>query len=235
MRREASLVGASVSFNYGEFLVAYPEFATPVAGSTPAAITASISGGEATVTAVASGVLAVGMLLSDLTGLLLPGTNVSGFVSGTPGGAGTYTVSNAQEVPSESMVGNTAFLSFSRANILFAQATIYHRNDGTGPVCDPVVQLALLDMVVAHLAYMQYGLPGQPPSPIVGRISSASQGSVSVSTEFPGQPASAAWWDQTRYGANYWAATLPYRTMRYVPPVSRIFNPFPPWFGSRRR
>lgn len=76
----------------------------------------------------------------------------------------------------------------------------------------------LLYMVTAHIAQMNSGANGAGgPSGIVGRISSASEGSVSVSSEYgdSGGP-SEAFFLQTRYGAAYWAATAQFRTMQYV-------------------
>jgi hypothetical protein len=66
-----------------------------------AGFTGSITGSTLTVTGVSYGSLAVGQLLQD-AGLLLTGTTITAFGTGT-GGAGTYTVSRAQTVPSESM------------------------------------------------------------------------------------------------------------------------------------
>lgn len=104
----------------------------------------------------------------------------------------------------------------------FAEATIYHSNNGSGPVDDPTVQSALLNMVTAHVAarYSQSQgspVPGQPQdaNSVVGRISNASEGSVSVQTENQYPPGSAQWWQQTKYGSDYWNATKAYRTMRY--------------------
>lgn len=115
-----------------------------------------------------------------------------------------------------------AAVSQPTANQYFAEATIYQRNDGGGPVCDPTVQSALLNMVTAHIAarYSQSqdspapGAPQDANTP-VGRISSASEGSVSIQTENQYPPGSAQWWQQTKYGSDYWNATKPYRTMRY--------------------
>src|SRR5262249_37816262 len=60
--------------------------------------------------------------------------------------------------------------------------------------------------------------PGALPNPgTVGRVASATEGSVSVTLEMPNQPAAAAWYLQTPYGASFWAATALYRTARYVP------------------
>lgn len=119
----------------------------------------------------------------------------------------------------------------------FAQATVFHSNTGAGVVQDAVLQLALLNMVTAHVAWMRaprdaQGNPSStgtiPASPLVGRISSASEGSVSVSTEWtpPGNTPSAPWWEQTKYGADYWAATSGFRNMRYRAPLGRAIDPW---------
>lgn len=68
-----------------------------------AAFTGQIAGNTLTVTAVASGALAVGQVISDTTGALTVGTTITALGSGT-GGTGTYTVSNSPNVSSESMV-----------------------------------------------------------------------------------------------------------------------------------
>lgn len=84
----------------------------------------------------------------------------------------------------------------------------------------------LLNMLTAHLAWLYAprdaaGNPsstGTMPAPLVGRISTASEGSVSVSTELTGSGSpSEAWFTQTRYGFQFWAATAQFRTARYVP------------------
>ncbi len=75
----------------------------------------------------------------------------------------------------------------------------------------------LLNLAVSHLAYLSGALnPSQRG--LVGRISSASQGSVSVQTEFNSKGgANAAWWNQTSYGAEFYVSTLKYRTAFYAP------------------
>jgi hypothetical protein len=57
-----------------------------------------------TVSAVAAGTLAVGQVLTDTTGGLVPGTTITAFGSGS-GGTGTYTISPTQTVASEAMSG----------------------------------------------------------------------------------------------------------------------------------
>ncbi len=69
-----------------------------------AAFTGSISGTTLTVSAVASGTIAIGQTLFDATGSIVPGTAITG-------GSGTsWTVSNSQTVLSEAMSGVVASL-----------------------------------------------------------------------------------------------------------------------------
>ncbi len=111
--------------------------------------------------------------------------------------------------------------------------------------CNPVFNVpgmleSLLYLLTSHIAWLnaprdQFGNPaaiGSPPSPIVGRINTATEGSVSVGADMgdanAGSP-SQAWYMQTRYGAEYWAATAGVRTARYVAQPTIIpenYNPF---------
>ena len=76
----------------------------------PAAVfTGSITGTTLSVTAVASGTLAVGQTLFDTTGHLITGTTITALGTGT-GGTGDYTVNFTQTVGSETMSGVTAAL-----------------------------------------------------------------------------------------------------------------------------
>lgn len=104
-------------------------------------------------------------------------------------------------------------------------AELYCRNDGGGPVSTAAIQTVLLNLMVAHICQLMYGANGQSPSPLVGRITDATEGSVSVSTDFPSTPNN-AWFLQTPFGAAFWQATAAYRTMRYIPGPRRIFNPW---------
>lgn len=117
-------------------------------------------------------------------------------------------------------------VSQNQAQGFFDQATIFHRNDGGGPVSTIAIQLSLLNMLTAHLAFMSMGTAAQPASQLVGRISNASEGSVSVQAEYAdATPSSMAWYVATKYGAAYWQATAPYRTMRYIGGPTRQFSP----------
>ena len=77
--------------------------------------------------------------------------------------------------------------------------------------------LRLLNLLTAHYAKLFGTINGEAPSGLVGRISSATEGSVSVSAEGPPASNSSWWYLQTPYGAAFWNATANMRTMRYVP------------------
>jgi len=88
-------------------------------GSTNAAsatFTGSISGNVLTVSAVASGALAVGQTISDTTAGIIIGTTITALGTGT-GGTGTYTVSNSQTVGSEPMQSSIANLFTVAVNL----------------------------------------------------------------------------------------------------------------------
>lgn len=101
----------------------------------------------------------------------------------------------------------------------FTEATLYLRNDGTGPVRDAGQQLTLLNMLVAHIAALNgASADGSAQGGIVGRIASATEGSVSVTAaEMPNEGSLAAWFQMTPYGLSYLAATANLRNARYIP------------------
>lgn len=102
----------------------------------------------------------------------------------------------------------------------FNRATLYCDNTPCSPITDIFQRTVLLNMATAHIASLFMPQPGgQPPNKIVGRISSATQGSVSVQAAYT-EPTSdlEAWFNQTPYGAAFWAATTRYRTAFYVSP-----------------
>lgn len=112
-----------------------------------------------------------------------------------------------------------------QAQDYFDQATIYHANDGSGPVKDEAQQRVLLYLLTAHLAQIYSGSSTTPLNPFIGPISSATEGSVSVAAQIPQIPGSSAWFALSKYGYNYWFATAPFRTARYRAVVPRQFNP----------
>ena len=75
--------------------------------SPAAQFTGSVSGNVLTVSAVTFGTLAVGQVLSDTTGMLSNGTQITALISGA-GGIGTYTVNTPQTVAAETMSATTS-------------------------------------------------------------------------------------------------------------------------------
>lgn len=99
----------------------------------------------------------------------------------------------------------------------FDEATIYLNNTESSLVQDVTKRALLLRMLTAHIAALYGGVNGEAASPLVGRINSATEGSVSVTTDMGAVAGSAAWYMQTKYGASYWQATVNLRGFRYVP------------------
>lgn len=119
---------------------------------------------------------------------------------------------------------------FNQAGMLCSNNVLNIANRTEGAVS------TLLYLLTSHIAWLNAprdaaGNPasgGQPASPLVGVITDASEGSVSVSVQNDYPPGSAQWFQQTKYGAQYWALTAPYRTARYVPPAYQA-GPLNPW------
>lgn len=112
----------------------------------------------------------------------------------------------------------------------FEEAQIYLNNTGTSPVTRETLRSLLLNMLVAHLAALNSGVNGQGAPSTVGRMSSATEGSVSVTFDVGASASQAeAWFAQTKYGWGYWQATRAYRTARYLPGRSLA----PRYYGGR--
>lgn len=123
------------------------------------------------------------------------------------------------------------------------------RNDACNPAyqvgypAPPGILPMLLNLATAHLAQLMaprdpLGNPaaiGLPAPAIVGRIASAGEGSVNVSTEWAAQVTdSEAFWIQTQFGATYWTATAQFRLFRYSPrPTVVALGPY--GYGGRGR
>ena len=103
----------------------------------------------------------------------------------------------------------------------FDESGLYLSNTNCSRVPETKRQL-LLWMLTAHIATLN-GLGTTNPGnvPPVGRVSSATEGSVSASFDFPTTPTS-AWFNSTPYGAQFWQATSSMRGFRYVPHVLYI-------------
>ena len=105
-----------------------------------------------------------------------------------------------------------------QATTFWNLAGILLRNDGTGPVRVQALQNQFIWLIMAHLAFLLVGdTSGNGNTGLVGRISGATEGSVSAQADMGVQPASAAWWLQTQYGAMFWQMTAAFRTFRWIP------------------
>jgi Protein of unknown function (DUF4054) len=123
---------------------------------------------------------------------------------------------------------STTVPTSGQAQNYFNLATIYWRNDGRGPVQDVTQQTAIMYLLTSHMAFLAVGTNNGPSAAsqgLVGRVSSASQGSVSLSTDAAGIPGSAAWFAQSPYGFSFWQATIPFRLGgHYRPGPQRYFG-----------
>lgn len=101
----------------------------------------------------------------------------------------------------------------------FDTATLFLNNTPCSVVGDLTRRATLLNMLVAHLLQLDGVLtPAGSGSTAgqVGRISGATEGSVSAQFAMEGVTGNSAFFMQTAYGTQYWYATAPYRTMHYV-------------------
>jgi hypothetical protein len=86
-------------------------------------------------------------------------------------------------------------------------------------VRDANVRQILLGLLTAHVTALTNGVNGAPPQGVVGRVSSATEGSVSVDTDLglaPTASATKAYLQQTQYGLEFLASTAQYRSAVYA-------------------
>lgn len=138
-------------------------------------------------------------------------------------------------------------LTPAQGQAYFNDATLICANAATNPMNADGNLAALMYWLTSHFAWLKCpkdanGNPaatGQIASQLVGRISNASEGSVSVQTEWQmGGDATALekFLAQTKYGAAYWTLTSQYRTARYMARPTIVLNgAFPRLFGRSCR
>lgn len=121
-----------------------------------------------------------------------------------------------------------AFVIQATAQAYFNEAQLYCDNSPTSriPNSAPMYQrTTYLNMLTAHIAALNAPL-GTPSSPLVGRISNASQGSVNVTAQMDVPAGTAQWYAQTKYGIAFWTATTQFRSMLYAPGCAPKTMPF---------
>jgi hypothetical protein len=151
------------------------------------------------------------------------------------------------------MAWQTAFPDFASvsqayATGCFARASMLCQNNAASPVVvrnngDTTQLIYFLNLLTAHICWLNCpqlnGVPndteGVPSPPLVGRISQATEGSVTVATEIAGmdQPG-AAFYAQTKWGMEYWQASAGYRQAVYRPGFAGyVGGRFGGWRGLR--
>lgn len=107
----------------------------------------------------------------------------------------------------------------------FTDATFLLSNSCRSHIRDAVKRQYFLYLLTAHVCFLRFGsndgAGNVTPAPgIVGRVSDAHEGSVSVRAEYSATnvPQGQAFYIQTRWGALYWQQTAKYRTFRYAAP-----------------
>lgn len=112
----------------------------------------------------------------------------------------------------------------ARLTILFGMVTTtILDNTDASIVTDIDTRTSMLYLLLAHVLTLfgdgvtSGGVGTGPGTAPVGRLASATEGTVSTSFAFdvPASPGS-AWFNQTQYGAMYWMMMAPYRSFRYV-------------------
>ena len=107
-----------------------------------------------------------------------------------------------------------------RLSLFFDEATLYLSNQPNSIVQNEAKRAVLLNMLTAHIAFIGGALSSSGQTKPVGRVSNASEGSVSVALDYA-VPYTAAWFAQSQYGAAFWQATLSIRSFRYIPNPTR--------------
>lgn len=94
-------------------------------------------------------------------------------------------------------------------------------NTDASIIIDLNQRASLMYLLLAHMLTL-YGWVSAsgtvtPGTGTVGRVASATEGSVSTSLEYKAAAsAGEAWYNQTPYGAMYWVMTAQFRSFRYV-------------------
>ena len=84
-------------------------------------------------------------------------------------------------------------------------------------VQDANLRLTLLYLLTAHITALLAGTGTATASGLVGRMSGATEGTVTATLEYETFGPSQDYYMQTQFGVQYWQATAPWRTMRYEP------------------
>jgi len=99
-------------------------------------------------------------------------------------------------------------------DMFFVEACLLCNNTENSNIRNLQEREILLFLLTAHIATLQMRIDSGNDS--VGRITSASEGSVSVALDNGQTTHPEKWYQQTAYGARYWALTKRYRSFFYM-------------------
>ena len=114
-----------------------------------------------------------------------------------------------------------AAVSDATLTACFMEAGLYLSNADNSPVQNLTRRATLFNMLTAHVAYLGGLLSADGMPRPVGRVSNASEGSVSAGFEYL-TPGTHAWFTQSQYGAAFWQATTSLRGFRYIARPTRF-------------
>jgi hypothetical protein len=237
-----------VDYSAAEFLAAYPEF-TGINNAAPQSLANDFVGAtfllnnscQSRVKDANQRLFLLYLLTAHLA-TIHQGLNDGGVIS--PSFAGSVSlagsVASVVSVTSGALaVGNSLYDGPSVGGGLVVPGTAVIASQTSG-VPGGVGVYALVGSVgvIAPENMIVPGVPNiSPPLGIVGRINNASEGDVSVTSEWSAPPnASQAYFVQTKYGADYWTYTARYRTAIFLPAPPSAYNPLAgygigPWGG----
>lgn len=98
-------------------------------------------------------------------------------------------------------------------NMFFIMAEGFLDNTECSVVKDLATRKIMLYLLVAHLASLNQQV--ESGNAVVGRVASASEGTVSISFDYGTMGNNERWYLQTPYGSTYWQMTKRYRSMLY--------------------
>jgi hypothetical protein len=230
-----------VDYSAAEFLASYPEF-TGINNASPQSLANDFAGATFLLNNScqsrvrdANQRLFLLYLLTAHIATIFQGVNDAGIGSpafagsvslsaGTPGGLAVLTVTQGALAVGASLFDGPGV---GPGNVSPGSVVVASQTSGT----PGGVGLYVLTAASGTLAAENMIVPGIPnvsaPLGIVGRINNASEGDVSVSSEWSAPPnANQAYFVQTKYGAQYWTMTAKYRTAIFLPAPSGAYNPF---------
>ncbi len=220
-----------VNYSAAEFLASYPEF-TGINNATPQALANDFVGATFLLNNTccsrvqdANQRMFLLYLLTAHIAAIHQGINDGGVGSPAFSGVGsiaTTVLTITQAKQGALAVGQTLY--DGPAGTIVPGTVIVSLGTGTGGI--GTYNLNVSQTVVSE-ALIVPGVPNiAPPLGIVGRINNASEGDVSVASEWQAPPnANQAYFVQTKYGADYWTMTARYRTALFVPAPASAYDP----------